>query len=254
MRQNVFTQVDAVPLLARGRDSAAARPAACDIQGGAVPHCQERACMCPLFVMLPYPWPCCGTNLFGSVVCFGVQVVCQPCQCTLWAILSRVVVQCSKPGQPAQSVFLLFLPGYAQKKSCPLGDACSYAHNVFEHWLHPSRFVVCSALRFLRAQSVDCAPACLVAVMLMLCTSLWSERWGHSMVERDRYKTRLCSFGRNCNRPICFFAHSADELRCVPNADDGVFSCPPPKCCSCDTTYTFDAVLQLLAAFWVGDS
>eukprot|EP00197_Chlamydomonas_leiostraca_P015542 CAMPEP_0202866974 /NCGR_PEP_ID=MMETSP1391-20130828/8460_1 /ASSEMBLY_ACC=CAM_ASM_000867 /TAXON_ID=1034604 /ORGANISM="Chlamydomonas leiostraca, Strain SAG 11-49" /LENGTH=345 /DNA_ID=CAMNT_0049546967 /DNA_START=88 /DNA_END=1122 /DNA_ORIENTATION=- len=60
------------------------------------------------------------------------------------------------------------------KKTCPLGDACSYAHNVFEHWLHPSR-----------------------------------------------YKTRLCSFGRNCNRPICFFAHSAEELRCVPNVDEG---------------------------------
>ncbi|KAG2495623.1 hypothetical protein HYH03_006223 [Edaphochlamys debaryana] len=59
------------------------------------------------------------------------------------------------------------------KKTCPLGDACSYAHNVFEHWLHPSR-----------------------------------------------YKTRLCSFGRNCNRSICFFAHSAEELRCVPNTDD----------------------------------
>ncbi|GIL82004.1 hypothetical protein Vretimale_1564 [Volvox reticuliferus] len=59
------------------------------------------------------------------------------------------------------------------KKTCPLGDACSYAHNVFEHWLHPSR-----------------------------------------------YKTRLCSFGRNCNRSICFFAHSAEELRCVPCTDD----------------------------------
>lgn len=59
------------------------------------------------------------------------------------------------------------------KKPCPLGDACSYAHNVFEHWLHPSR-----------------------------------------------YKTRLCSFGRNCNRAICFFAHSADELRCVPSSED----------------------------------
>mmetsp|Transcript_9845 Transcript_9845/g.21009 ORF Transcript_9845/g.21009 Transcript_9845/m.21009 type:complete len:470 (-) Transcript_9845:2382-3791(-) len=60
------------------------------------------------------------------------------------------------------------------KKTCPLGDNCMWAHNVFEHWLHPSR-----------------------------------------------YKTRLCSFGRNCNRPICFFAHSAEELRCVPNVDDG---------------------------------
>ncbi|KAG2444735.1 hypothetical protein HXX76_001479 [Chlamydomonas incerta] len=59
------------------------------------------------------------------------------------------------------------------KKTCPLGDACGYAHNVFEHWLHPSR-----------------------------------------------YKTRLCSFGRNCNRSICFFAHSAEELRCVPASDE----------------------------------
>ena len=27
----------------------------------------------------------------------------------------------------------------SQKKACPLGDSCSYAHNVFEHWLHPTR-------------------------------------------------------------------------------------------------------------------
>lgn len=40
-------------------------------------------------------------------------------------------------------------------------------------------------------------------------------------ITRCRYKTRLCSFGRNCNRPICFFAHSAEELRCVPNVEEG---------------------------------
>eukprot|EP00955_Chlamydomonas_euryale_P014672 157646-Chlamydomonas_euryale.AAC.5 len=53
-----------------------------------------------------------------------------------------------------------------QKKTCPMGDNCMWSHNVFEHWLHPTR-----------------------------------------------YKTRLCLFGRNCNRSICFFAHSTDELR-----------------------------------------
>jgi transcription elongation factor SPT5 len=37
-----------------------------------------------------------------------------------------------------------------------------------------------------------------------------------------RYKTRLCSFGRNCNRSICFFAHSAEELRNVPVAEDSL--------------------------------
>ena len=36
-----------------------------------------------------------------------------------------------------------------------------------------------------------------------------------------RYKTRLCSFGNSCNRSICFFAHTTEELRCVPNMDDG---------------------------------
>ncbi len=36
-----------------------------------------------------------------------------------------------------------------------------------------------------------------------------------------RYKTRLCSFGSSCNRSICFFAHTTEELRCVPNVDDG---------------------------------
>ncbi|GFH10729.1 C3H1-type domain-containing protein [Haematococcus lacustris] len=33
------------------------------------------------------------------------------------------------------------------------------------------------------------------------------------------YKTRLCSFGRKCNRPICFFAHDAAELRTTCEED-----------------------------------
>jgi hypothetical protein len=33
------------------------------------------------------------------------------------------------------------LAAWMQKKNmtCPRGDACTYAHNVFEYWLHPSR-------------------------------------------------------------------------------------------------------------------
>ncbi len=37
----------------------------------------------------------------------------------------------------------------------------------------------------------------------------------------SRYKTRLCSFGVGCNRPICFFAHNAEELRFVSNDECG---------------------------------
>lgn len=36
-----------------------------------------------------------------------------------------------------------------------------------------------------------------------------------------RYKTRLCSFGRACSRPCCFFAHDASELRYVPMSEEG---------------------------------
>eukprot|EP00955_Chlamydomonas_euryale_P058572 357117-Chlamydomonas_euryale.AAC.1 len=36
-----------------------------------------------------------------------------------------------------------------------------------------------------------------------------------------RYKTRLCSFGKACRRPICFFAHATDEIRpCALQADE----------------------------------
>lgn len=27
-----------------------------------------------------------------------------------------------------------------QDNSCPRGEACPYAHNVFEYWLHPTRY------------------------------------------------------------------------------------------------------------------
>lgn len=35
------------------------------------------------------------------------------------------------------------------------------------------------------------------------------EYWLHP----DRYKTQMCKNGAHCNRPLCFFAHRADDLR-----------------------------------------
>ncbi|XP_059627044.1 zinc finger CCCH domain-containing protein 54 [Cornus florida] len=49
---------------------------------------------------------------------------------------------------------------------CMKGDACPYAHGVFEYWLHPGK-----------------------------------------------YRTRLCNAGKFCQRKVCFFAHSPEELR-----------------------------------------
>ncbi|KAH7432929.1 hypothetical protein KP509_07G046400 [Ceratopteris richardii] len=59
-------------------------------------------------------------------------------------------------------------PDY-RKGSCKMGDACKFAHGVFESWLHPTR-----------------------------------------------YRTQPCKDGRGCQRRICFFAHTADQLRATP--------------------------------------
>ncbi|CAA3012007.1 zinc finger CCCH domain-containing 20-like [Olea europaea subsp. europaea] len=60
-----------------------------------------------------------------------------------------------------------------RKGTCKKGDACEYAHGVFECWLHPAR-----------------------------------------------YRTQPCKDGLNCKRRVCFFAHSADQLRVLsPRAE-----------------------------------
>jgi hypothetical protein len=58
-----------------------------------------------------------------------------------------------------------------RKGSCRRGDACEFAHGVFECWLHPAR-----------------------------------------------YRTQPCKDGRNCRRRVCFFAHTPEQLRLLPNA------------------------------------
>ncbi|KAL5220923.1 hypothetical protein ABZP36_025636 [Zizania latifolia] len=56
-----------------------------------------------------------------------------------------------------------------RKGGCKRGDACEYAHGVFECWLHPSR-----------------------------------------------YRTQPCKDGTACRRRVCFFAHTPDQLRVLP--------------------------------------
>ncbi|OAY27176.1 zinc finger CCCH domain-containing protein 20 [Manihot esculenta] len=56
-----------------------------------------------------------------------------------------------------------------RKGNCKKGDACEFAHGVFECWLHPAR-----------------------------------------------YRTQPCKDGTNCRRRVCFFAHTADQLRVLP--------------------------------------
>lgn len=56
-----------------------------------------------------------------------------------------------------------------RKGSCKKGDACEFAHGVFECWLHPAR-----------------------------------------------YRTQPCKDGPSCKRRVCFFAHTPEQLRILP--------------------------------------
>lgn len=56
-----------------------------------------------------------------------------------------------------------------RKGNCKRGDACEFAHGVFECWLHPVR-----------------------------------------------YRTQPCKDGVNCRRKVCFFAHTPEQLRVLP--------------------------------------
>lgn len=37
-------------------------------------------------------------------------------------------------------LLISIVPACPQSTPCPRGDGCPYAHNVFEYWLHPSRY------------------------------------------------------------------------------------------------------------------
>lgn len=71
-------------------------------------------------------------------------------------------------------------PFIRQNQACAYGDQCPYSHNVFEYWLHPSR-----------------------------------------------YRTQLCNIAASCNRNVCFFAHTIEELRIpLPIGDPDASSAP----------------------------
>ncbi|XP_072998866.1 zinc finger CCCH domain-containing protein 35-like [Typha latifolia] len=61
-----------------------------------------------------------------------------------------------------------------RKGCCKRGDACEFAHGVFECWLHPAR-----------------------------------------------YRTQPCKDGSSCRRRVCFFAHTPEQLRVLPESYDG---------------------------------
>lgn len=101
-----------------------------------------------------------------------------------------------------------------QEGCCAFGDHCPYAHNVFEYWLHPTRWVLGhgAGLEGVVGWVHDCTalksewpvwewPAACIGICLY-----------HTMPPAGpppplRYRTQLCNDGSNCKRKICFFAH-----------------------------------------------
>jgi hypothetical protein len=77
----------------------------------------------------------------------------------------------------------------------------------------------------------------------------------------QRFKTELCQFRTNCHRPVCFFGHSADELRvswltnlphdcCISAASDK--SLPAPLSSAYVSLPASLCVLRQGMAYWTG--
>eukprot|EP00775_Hariotina_reticulata_P007487 gene7487-7696_t len=83
---------------------------------------------------------------------------------------------------------------------------CPYAHpGELARRRHPSLY-----------QALPCPEARAKKICPRLencnCSHSTFEFWLHP----DRFKTFLCERGNQCNRPVCFFAHSPSELRELP--------------------------------------
>eukprot|EP01023_Acetabularia_acetabulum_P014148 TRINITY_DN16954_c0_g1_i1.p1 TRINITY_DN16954_c0_g1~~TRINITY_DN16954_c0_g1_i1.p1 ORF type:complete len:296 (-),score=29.87 TRINITY_DN16954_c0_g1_i1:58-846(-) len=137
------------------------------------------------------------------------------------------------------------------KKSgyCDRGSLCMYAHNVFEYWLHPTKYrtQLCN-------DGADCRrkQVCFYAhpgekaarrdprlfnYVAQVCAEIkksgYCDRgslcmYAHNVFEYwlhpTKYRTQLCNDGADCRRKqVCFFAHTLDELR-VPAAGAGALS------------------------------
>ncbi|CAN6456903.1 unnamed protein product [Victoria cruziana] len=91
-----------------------------------------------------------------------------------------------------------------RKGSCKRGDACEFAHGVFECWLHPAR-----------------------------------------------YRTQPCKDGTACRRRVCFFAHTPEQLRVLPQSQPGqaqTVSSPRLGAHSLGDSYDGSPLRQALAA------
>ncbi|WIA19781.1 hypothetical protein OEZ85_005693 [Tetradesmus obliquus] len=84
--------------------------------------------------------------------------------------------------------------------------SCPYAHpGDVARRRHPSRYqaLLCPEVRSKKVcpRMDECQ-----------CSHSAFEFWLHP----DRYRTSMCEKGQRCSRPVCFFAHTAEELRPLP--------------------------------------
>lgn len=89
--------------------------------------------------------------------------------------------------------------GTLQAGFCARGDKCPYAHNVFEFWLHPTRYTTPTIPTSCQHHTRSSSPTQLTPAS-----------------RARRYRTQLCNDGQNCTRNVCFFAHTLEEMRAAP--------------------------------------
>ena len=65
----------------------------------------------------------------------------QPLHCMTAGGKPRVLKKgCARHALPRVRIAPRDGPGLEQDQACVRGEACPYAHNVFEYWLHPTRY------------------------------------------------------------------------------------------------------------------
>ncbi len=256
--QALLPRLDRLPVRAPGREGAPARPAALHVHRHRLPGHEEGA-----------PWfPGCSTPAGQAMPAWWRRLHTQG----QW-LPGQHPCGCSTP----RRVCRLTCKAGAQDQSCLRGDACPYAHNVFEYWLHPTRcgpprLTAPPALSRLGSDRVPLRCVAAEVCQSRLCVAanahphsvqafrtaarqgclarLPEQEKQHGRPRQAwrlaprRYRTQLCNDGPNCTRRICFFAHSLEELR-VPANKPFV---PPEALAAASVTAALKAAEKAIAA------
>ena len=226
LHQALCARLDSLPICSRRRESSAPRPPPLHLHRHRLPRHEEGAGGC-WWVLV------CAEGGAGAWHPLGRRRGCCPAAaaaaaaaCCLLLLLGSteraLSTRCPPCGSPGFCVTLagwLVRCGGMQAGSCIRGDKCPFAHNVFEYWLHPTRYRTQVGGRVIGWGHVPgswgaphgpaplwlccCAPRGLVAGPHPTSCPPSTAR----PAPRPPPPAQLCNDGPTCRRGICFFAH-----------------------------------------------